>query len=456
MWCLLYELGYKKLNIDDKLIIPFSVNPEDTKQIDILAVNEDTILIVECKSSKENKKSPSFKSELEATAHRYEGIIKSLRQIFGEDKKVKYIFATRNLRFAEDSSDLQRVHNIHAYHMNDNAYAYINNLVNKYKAASIYQFMGLLFKGESISNKHVKIPALQGDMGGKKYYMFSIEPTLLLKMGFVLHRTRTNEMEFPTYQRLLVPSRLGKIAKYLNEGGYFPNSIIINFNDDNGIRFEAHSRHNDSKSRSGTVVIPNAYGIAYIIDRQHRVYGYAFSDYSEKNTIPVVAFEGLSSNEQLEIFMDINQNQKAVSPSLRLDLEEDLYWDSARLDSRMKALKSSVVKSLANDNNSPLYNLISVGEDSALLTFKPFINALSKSSLIPRATQKKFNESDTPYSLYNVANHDTSAEMVAARKRVYKLLRMSYEYVYDYHRVLFDDEESLIISNPGRTHLFVL
>jgi DNA sulfur modification protein DndB len=66
----------------------------------------------------------------------------------------------------------------------------------------------------------------------------------------------------------------------------------------------------------------------------------------ENNTVPVVAFSGLESSEQLEMFMDINQNQKAVSPSLRLDLEEDLYWDSDRADSRLKALRSSICKSL--------------------------------------------------------------------------------------------------------------
>src|SRR5690606_2910367 len=150
-------------------------------------------------------------------------------------------------------------------------------------------------------------------MGKKKYFMFSIEPSLLLKMGFVLHRTRANESEFPTYQRLLVPSRLKGITKFIDEGGYFPNSIIINFNTKkNKIKFEPNSKLTDSNACSGNLIIPNAYGIAYIIDGQHRVYGYANSQYVENNTIPVVAFDGLDSIEQLEIFMDINQNQKEI------------------------------------------------------------------------------------------------------------------------------------------------
>lgn len=244
----------------------------------------------------------------------------------------------------------------------------------------------MIFKNEIINQNKIEIPCVKGQMGKKDYYMFSIEPHLLLKMGFILHRTKANESEFPTYQRLLVPSRLKGITKFIDEGGYFPNSIIINFNSKkNKLGFESNSKLSNSNSCSGTLKIPNSYGIAYIIDGQHRVYGYANSKFAENNTIPVVAFDNLETIEQLEIFMDINQNQKAVSPSLRLDLEEDLYWDSDRADSRLKALKSSIIKKLANLESSPLFNKISVGEDKADLTFKPFSAALSNSQLLPSA-----------------------------------------------------------------------
>jgi DNA sulfur modification protein DndB len=63
--------------------------------------------------------------------------------------------------------------------------------------------------------------------------MFSIEPHLLLKMGFILHRTKANESEMPTYQRLLIPNRLQGIQKFIENGGYFPNSIILNFTQKN-------------------------------------------------------------------------------------------------------------------------------------------------------------------------------------------------------------------------------
>ncbi|MGY8911207.1 MAG: DGQHR domain-containing protein, partial [Flavobacteriales bacterium] len=430
IWCQIYNLGYRTLNFDENFVLPFSKNEEDKKQIDIIAVNDETILLVECKSNEKLIKAPSFKDEFDHLENRMDGFVKSLKQIFGTDKKIKFIFATRNLRINADSEDLKRLENTNSFYYNNNTYDYINNLIKNYKNASFYQFLGLVFKNEIINLNKIEIPAVNGKMGQKDYFMFSIEPSLLLKMGFILHRTRANESEFPTYQRLLVPSRLKGITKFIDEGGYFPNSIIINFNTKkNKIKFEPHSKSNSSNSRTGMLKIPNAYGIAYIIDGQHRVYGYANSKYVENNTIPVVAFNGLDSIEQLEIFMDINQNQKAVSPSLRLDLEEDLYWDSDRADSRLKALRSSIIKKLGNSESSPLFNKISVGEDKAILTFKPFTTAIANSGLLPSARGNTYNDNSLIGSLYNTNNQDHNQEMNRAKKKIVDFIIHCYDYV---------------------------
>src|SRR5690554_5555657 len=51
IWCQFYNLGYRTMNYDENFILPFSKNEGDKKQIDIIAVNDETILLVECKSS---------------------------------------------------------------------------------------------------------------------------------------------------------------------------------------------------------------------------------------------------------------------------------------------------------------------------------------------------------------------------------------------------------------------
>ena len=456
VWCQLYKLGFRHLNTDRNFHLPYGPNANDKKQIDIIAVKDDLILLVECKSSLASKKAPSFKTEFEALRERLDGHKKALQQIYGKDNRIKYIFATRNFRLSRESADIQRLEDAGGFFYNDNTYDYINSLIKHYRAAAQYQFLGLLLKGQTVSSEKISVPAIEGRMGAKRYYMFSLEPEILLKIGFVLHRTRANEAEMPTYQRLLVPSRLKGIGKFINDGGYFPNSIIVNFTEGKRkkVQFEANSREKSTVSRSGVLKIPNAYAIAYIIDGQHRVYGYSQSDFMSSNTIPVVAFVGLESSEQLEMFMNINQNQKAVSPTLRITLEEDLYWDAGRLDSRLKALRSSIISVLGGNQESPLFGKISLGEDRALLKAKPFSDALLRSGLIPEARGNKFQIDGANLTLYDVNNDEHRLEMREAKKQILLLLHACYECAEERLRFAPEIMHKILFSNRG-TYAFV-
>lgn len=427
VWCMFYNLGFKILNADEKLVVQWGPNSSDTHQLDVVAVGDDSIFVVECKAALTGT-THSFKTDLNNMDQYMSGVSEALRQIYGKEKRVKFLFATRNYRFMEDGEDITRMRNAGIFHLNDNSYNYICNLIKSYKETAIYQFLGVMFKNERISEKPITIPALKGKMGDKNYYLFSIEPSTLLKIGFVLHRTKVNDSMAPTYQRLLVPSRLKGITKFIDSGGYFPNSIILNFaepNEDIKISFDQIHKEDDSDSEFGLLNIPNAYGIAYIIDGQHRVYGYANSMFKDKHTIPVVAFQNMPSEEQLKIFMEINENQKAVSPSLRLDLEEDLYWKAARLDSRMKALRSSIIKQLSGSSNNILYNAISIGEDASKLSFKPFDTALGRSGLIPKASATQWT-GDLDICIYNIHETDIDKAMKESRKNITSFIDGAY------------------------------
>lgn len=449
VWCQLYNLGYRHLNLDDKFYLPYGKDPEERKQIDVIAIDSETVILVECRSAEKTKRSNSLKTEFEGLEKRLDGFRKAISQVFGKQLKVKYIFATRNLRIDSEGVDIQRLRKTGSFFYNDSTHDYLNSLIKNYRGAARYQFLGLLFKDQLINTDKIEVPAVEGEMGGKKYYMFSLEPSTILKMSFILHRTRANESEMPTYQRLLVPSRLKGISKFISEGGYFPNSIIINFGQKkHKLQFEPSNRAGDTHSRFGMLKIPNAYAIAYVIDGQHRLYGYADTKFSETNTIPVVAFVNLSSTEQLEIFFDINQNQKAVSPTLRLTLEEDLFWASDRADSRMKALRSSIIKGLTN-SQGPLQNKISLGEDKALLSASPFANALLKSGLLPSVKGNQYKQETVSACLYDITNGDHGREMEKSRKSVISFINRCYEFVEENYPEIFEREQYFIVSNRG-------
>ena len=454
IWCMFYNLGFRTLNADEKLVIQWGQHETEKKQLDVVAVGDDAIFVVECKSAA-NATKKSFKTELNEMVQYMEGMTESLRQLYGKDKRVKYIFATRNYHIVEGGEDDQRMKDNGIYHLDDNAYNYICNLIKSYQTSVIYQFYGLMFKDELINNKPITIPALKGSMGNKDYYLFSIEPSTLLKIGFVLHRTRVNDSMAPTYQRLLIPKRLKGITKFIDDGGYFPNSIILNFaepSSDLRITFDEIHKEEDSDSIFGLLNIPNAYGIAYIIDGQHRVYGYANSNMKNKHTIPVVAFSGMESEEQLKIFMEINENQKAVSKNLRIDLEEDLFWTSSRLDSRMKALRSSTIKELSSKPGTVLYNKISIGEDSADLSSIPFDTGLSQSGLIPKAKNTKWVDESDAY-LYDKNETDINKAMTEARKRIAQFVLGCYETASD--KMTSEAKEEFLLSNRA-TYAFIV
>jgi DNA sulfur modification protein DndB len=65
VWSLFALMGYKFLNRDRNFNLPYDKNnPTQTKQIDVFAKDDETILIVECKSSETNKRG-DFQKELE-------------------------------------------------------------------------------------------------------------------------------------------------------------------------------------------------------------------------------------------------------------------------------------------------------------------------------------------------------------------------------------------------------
>ena len=103
-----------------------------------------------------------------------------------------------------------------------------STLADHLGAAAKYQLLGALFAEQKIPNLEPTVPAIRGSMGGSLYYSFSIEPARLLKMAYVLHRNQANSELMPTYQRLIKKSRLKKVAEFVEEGGFFPNSIILN------------------------------------------------------------------------------------------------------------------------------------------------------------------------------------------------------------------------------------
>lgn len=362
VWLLFYQMGFTYLNKDRNFKMAYDFqNPNFTQQIDVFAADEETILIVECKSA-ESMKDGVFKKEIEALHGQMDGLRKTaLKQFPG--RKVKFIWAAHN--YIMSPKDIQRMQEWDIIFFSDSTIQYYCELVRHLGTCARYQLLGNLLANTEIKNMQNKIPAIKGTMGGYDYYEFSIEPEKLLKIGYVLHRSEANKNMMPTYQRIIKKKRLKEVQTFINEGGYFPNSLIISIDTKGrGLQFDqSPTKVEDSLSKLGILHLPKRYHSAYIIDGQHRLYGYSDTDYARTNTVPVVAFVDLDRSEQLKLFMDINENQKAVSKTLRVTLNSDMLWDAPDFNDRREALRSKIAQMCGEEPTSPLLGRIVIGED---------------------------------------------------------------------------------------------
>jgi DNA sulfur modification protein DndB len=369
VWTTIAKLGFPSLNSDRNFRLPYSDDDSLTQQIDVFAADSETILIVECKATEGEPKKGNFKEAIEAIGGKKEGLIKTLKKLFPNSKhKIKFIFATNN--YVMSQPDLDRLENFGILHFDEEIIQYYQDLTKHLGLSARFQLLGNLFEGQTIPELQNKIPAIQGKMGGHTYYSFSIEPEKLLKIGYVLHRNKANKKLMPTYQRLIKRARLNSVQEFVEDGGFFPNSIVIDVNT-NGKKLtfdKATPQVEDAISKIGILHLPKNYRSAFIIDGQHRLYGYANSKYKNTNTVPVVAFVDLARKEQVRLFMQINENQKSVPKNLRNTLNSDLLWNSEFLPEQIRALKLQIAQDLGEEKSSPLYDRVIVGENPKTTT----------------------------------------------------------------------------------------
>ena len=179
------------------------------------------------------------------------------------------------------------------------------------------------------------IKAIACNQNGKTFYLAVISSKILEGTCFISRR-ETDPKE--GFQRNLVESRAKSITKYMDEdNGCLPTTLILSSQ-------VALNYKNDSIS-----FMPDE-KIFMVLDGQHRLFGLNFSkkDYE----IPVAIFEGLSIRDEVNLFIDINTNQKGVPAALLLDIKE-LTGKETSTEEKQRELFEKL------NDNSPLAGLLS-------------------------------------------------------------------------------------------------
>lgn len=361
VWAMLAKMQFKYLNKDYQFKIEYAAGL--SKQIDVFGFDEETAIVIECKSSASIKRA-NYNKDINEYIGLKEKLRNSIREKCGSDCKVAFLFITNNSIISQN--DKERLKNDNIWHFNQDDLEYFELLTDHLGPAAKYQLFARLFAGQKVPGLKNKVPAIKGKMNnGQIFYSFSIEPEFLLKIGFILHRVETTPDSAGAYQRLVKKNRLIEIGKYVDNGGYFPNSIIINIEKKNGneLKFEQASNKHDSITSLGVLHLPQLYKSAFIIDGQHRLYGFSRSKKPGKHLVPVVAFCNLPHEEQSNIFVDINHKQTSVPANLLRSIMADFNWDSDNASLAISALKTRILADMNYDESSPLYKRIILSEE---------------------------------------------------------------------------------------------
>jgi len=364
VWCLLYRMHFTHLSGPGGGSL--ELDPRDpggpATQIDVVGIDSEVVLAIECKSAAVPSKRPQFSEELGKHALIRERLANTVRQQFpGTFKRqLALVMFTFNVILSENDKKRAQDANITLFDEQD--LVYYEDLVSHLGPAARFQFLADVLPGKTIPGLSIRVPAVRTKMGGYNCYTFSVSPDYLLKISYVSHRAKGKASDVNTYQRMIRKSRLQRLAKYIDDDGIFPTNIVINF--DRRPRFERQAQESENDAGVlGWLDVRAAYKSAWIIDGQHRLFAYSGHARAAKARLSVLAFESLPPSKQAQLFIDINAQQKSVKQSLLQELYAELHWNAADPAVRVSAIIAKVIEGLDADPLSPFYRRVLAADE---------------------------------------------------------------------------------------------
>ena len=400
-WMLLFRMGYPEMNEGRKFTILIERKGAEPlpKQIDVFAKDEETVIVAECKAAEKITKR-SLQKDVEEFANLKGPIANAIQKHYGGGFKPKiiWLFVTENIMWSKP--DRERAVGANIRIITERELRYYAQIAEHLGKAARYQFLAEFLKDQLIPELGGKtVPAIRGKLGGKKFYSFVTTPRHLLKISFVNHRSLNDPEGAPTYQRLISRSRLRDIGEFIRKGGYFPNNILINFT--RSVRFDKVNQDEKTGVAFGQLYLPDRYRSAWIIDGQHRLYGFSpiRDEFLDQNVI-VVAFEMLPRPEEANLFVTINHEQRTVPKHLLRRFRGELKWGSDIPSERIGAIAARLINYLNTDVGEPFYNRIPQqgipSTNRTCLTMPALKEALRRSGLIGRAIMNNSNYEPGP------------------------------------------------------------
>ena len=166
-----------------------------------------------------------------------------------------------------------------------------------------------------MSDETIQIQVSRFEQNGQVMFVGMMNSSDIIRIADV--DVRDEQTNPNGYQRYRDESRCRRIAEFINEPtSALPGSILLN------LRGSATFVSDSEEDSHGMLLIPNRKGTAWIVDGQHRMGGF---EYTEREfMLPVVLFENLPRRQEMINFSIINDTQKGINTSLTLSLLGEL------------------------------------------------------------------------------------------------------------------------------------
>ena len=381
VWTLLHRMGFTHMSGSGGASL--ILKPKDTNtpknQIDVVGLDDEVALAVECKTARKPQENPLFQEDIEKQTLIRQRFAQAVHKQFPLSHKRIPALSIWTWDLLLTENDIERARQEKLVLFNEHDLAYYEQLVDHLGPATKYQFFSDLLPRRQVYGLQLDLPALKSKMGKYTYYTFSISPEYLLKIAYVSHRAKGKATDIDTYQRMIKKTRLKKIREYISSNGFFPTNIVINFENKKAVRFDREKGSSEGV-QYGTLHLKPAYGGAWVIDGQHRLFAYSGHSRAKTSYLNVLAFEGLQASEQAQFFIDINHEQKSVKRGLLHELFAEINWDAEDESMRVGAIVSKAIQALNESDESPLYDRIlltdSVRTDTRCISLDNIFNEL--------------------------------------------------------------------------------
>lgn len=394
VWTLLHQMRFTHMSGKGGALLRISSDGAPlSSQVDVCAIDGEASICCECKSFEAPRRDTGFQEKLAKF-----GLVKKPFGVavgkYAPQKTKRHhamVMFTWDILLTENDRLRAKEQAITLFDQED--LAYFEALTRLLGPAARFQFLAEVFRHKAISGLEIRVPALRMTAGASEYFTFAVRPDYLLKVSYVAHRAKGKAIDVDAYQRMISKSRLKQIGEYISSDGTFPNNIVINFEQGKFVRFERGKQEGDDVgAQFGWLTLTPAYGAAWIIDGQHRLYAYSGHPRASTSSLSVLAFSGLSPSKQAQLFVDINSEQRRVKRSLLVELDAILKWESDEPDKRVDAIVSKTGLALDVNPDSPLCGRIQPADvkrtDLRCVTLNAVTSALNKTGFFIVAAKK--------------------------------------------------------------------